>query len=335
MSHPPAESAPEETEKRATLWAQARRAPVTAALVAACLVAGAATLVGGPERVFGLFAKDNAAVWGGEAWRLVTACFLHASVLHLALNASALWSCGRELEELTGSRQVLAVFVLGGVAGNVGSLLFTPEPSVGASGAVFALLGATFAAAAVDHGPHRNAIRHALLVSGLGTLALNLGLWLLVGQVDHAGHAGGLLAGLAAGTQLRLSPRGRAALHEHLHAAAALPSTQAGLRWTGQQRRVHLASVLILAAAALMFGPWLEGDQALLAAFAVGLPGFALLLSIRCPRCMLRPFWWSMSAQPVSQGDATLLRAEGCPRCAYPQAQPMPAQAAPGEKSPD
>lgn len=79
----------------------------------------------------------------GDWWRLITSAFLHAGVIHLLFNMVALWWFGRLLETYLGSTRYLAVYFASALAGAAGALLFSPTtPTVGASGAVFGILGA-------------------------------------------------------------------------------------------------------------------------------------------------------------------------------------------------
>ena len=80
--------------------------------------------------------------WGGlaegEWWRLITAAFLHGSLLHIALNMVVLWVIGAPVEEALGRGCFLALYLISGLAGSAGALLFDPNAiTVGASGAIF------------------------------------------------------------------------------------------------------------------------------------------------------------------------------------------------------
>lgn len=77
----------------------------------------------------------------GEAWRLLTANFLHADLLHILSNMYALWYMGGVLQRLFGSKWLVSVYVITGVIASVVTVLFTSLPSVGASGAVFGIIG--------------------------------------------------------------------------------------------------------------------------------------------------------------------------------------------------
>lgn len=138
--------------------------------------------------------KINSAIVAGETWRLVTPVFVHAGLWHIFVNMYSLYALGPAVERLFSSQRMLAVYLLSGISGVILSFGFSPYASVGASGAIFGLLGAlgTFIYR------HRNRLGRAgrlqLRQIILVTL-LNLGLGLLP-MVDNWGHLGGLLAGI-------------------------------------------------------------------------------------------------------------------------------------------
>src|SRR5207247_1233450 len=82
---------------------------------------------------------------GGQYWRLVTPIFIHAGLLHLALNSYALYALGPTVERLYGSSKFVVIYLVAGVASITASYLlpwFSGDvPSVGASGALFGLIG--------------------------------------------------------------------------------------------------------------------------------------------------------------------------------------------------
>lgn len=139
------------------------------------------------------------AVWKGEPWRLITHQLLHADALHIAFNGLALWGLGRLAEPLFGASRTLWLFVLCGVGGGLLSALGPVERTVGASGALFGLMGAL-----LSWGWRHRALLPedlaAILRRRLPPLvALNLGIGLLLPFVDNRAHAGGLIAGLILG----------------------------------------------------------------------------------------------------------------------------------------
>src|SRR5271156_2897372 len=79
----------------------------------------------------------------GEWWRLLTNTFIHGGLLHFAFNMWCLWSLGRLAESVYGSWTFVAVYLLCGLSGSMGTLIRSPfVPSVGASGAIFGIAGA-------------------------------------------------------------------------------------------------------------------------------------------------------------------------------------------------
>ncbi|CAG9462113.1 unnamed protein product [Pedinophyceae sp. YPF-701] len=142
---------------------------------------------------FFALAKDDAAVAGGEFYRLLTANFLHAGVLHLGLNSVALWQLAPEAEAVLGPATFATVYLLSGAAGSVASMLFSDLTSVGASGAIFGLLGALIGYFAQNPKLAR-APQQALFLAALAGGNLFLGT-AEGSMIDNAGHVGGLLMG--------------------------------------------------------------------------------------------------------------------------------------------
>lgn len=148
-----------------------------------------------PFLAFG--AKVNELIAQGQLWRLVTPIFLHGSLLHFFFNAYALYVLGREMEAAYGAARFLLLFFFAGMAGVVASMIFSPFPSVGASGAIFGLIGAE----AVLLYRNRRLLgeqARAGLMNIVLIAALNLFIGLSPGtRIDNWGHLGGLLGGLA------------------------------------------------------------------------------------------------------------------------------------------
>jgi rhomboid protease GluP len=151
--------------------------------------------------------KENGAIAAGEIWRLITPVFVHAGIPHIFVNMYSLYALGPAVERIFGSQRMLVIYLLSGISGVILSFGFSPHASVGASGAIFGLLGAlgTFIYRHRDRlGPvGRLQLRQIVMVT-----LLNLGLGLLP-MVDNWGHLGGLLAGIALtwvlGPQLEVS----------------------------------------------------------------------------------------------------------------------------------
>lgn len=184
--------------------ARLRQAPATAALLATIVVVFVASTAY-PSLAF-RFAKDSQRVRAGELWRLVTANFLHGSVLHLLVNGWALYVIGPAVEHLYGRLRFIVVFVLGGAVGFAASTVFVPQPSLGASAGLFAFLGVLLAFSLRAGNRIPRAARRAMTREILTVAALNLALGFMVPFIDNAAHLGGFAAGFAMGLVLR--PRG-------------------------------------------------------------------------------------------------------------------------------
>ena len=128
------------------------------------------------------------AVANGDWYRLLTCAFLHGSVLHIFFNMLMLWWFGRPLEALLGRGRFLAVYFLSILAGSAGALIVSPlVPTIGASGAVFGILGAGLIL-------ERNRI-NVFGGSALIIVVLNLALSFTLNNVSIGGHVGGLIGG--------------------------------------------------------------------------------------------------------------------------------------------
>jgi len=154
-----------------------------------------------------LGAKINVLILNGEWWRLITAMFLHADILHIGFNAYALLIFGPQVERFFAWWRFLAIYLLGGLAGSIASFAFSPAYSVGASGAIFGLLGAS-GAFFWTHRRLLGAVARTMLWNAVAIAGLNLVLGLAqASAIDNWAHGGGLLGGLITG--LALAPRYR------------------------------------------------------------------------------------------------------------------------------
>jgi membrane associated rhomboid family serine protease len=135
---------------------------------------------------------------GGEWWRLLTSIFLHAGLIHLALNAYALWIFGTIMEREIGRLATLGVFLTTGVFAGAASYAFAPGfiVAVGASGAVFGLVGAFIT---YNYLRRHHVMAQARLRAALSMLLINLVIGLSIPAIDWRAHLGGVVAGLLAG----------------------------------------------------------------------------------------------------------------------------------------
>ncbi|XP_010272793.1 PREDICTED: RHOMBOID-like protein 10, chloroplastic [Nelumbo nucifera] len=140
-------------------------------------------------------AKINSLIDKGQLWRLATSSFLHGNVGHLMVNCYSLNSVGPMMENISGPRRFLAVYFTSAIASSAMSYWFCKAPAVGASGAIFGLVG-SFA---------MFVLRHRNLYGGgnqelqqiANVIALNMMIGILSKGIDNWGHLGGFLGGVA------------------------------------------------------------------------------------------------------------------------------------------
>jgi membrane associated rhomboid family serine protease len=142
---------------------------------------------------------------GPDQWyRLVSAVFLHEQVAHIAFNMLALWWVGAPLEGLLGRTRYFALYMLSGLGGSALVLLLAPSSlTLGASGAIFGLFGAT----AVFVRRMRYDMRPVLILLGL-----NLFFTFTWSNISWQGHIGGLVAGSLIAVGMAYAPQERRAL---------------------------------------------------------------------------------------------------------------------------
>jgi membrane associated rhomboid family serine protease len=144
-------------------------------------------------------AKENNLIIQGQYWRFVTPIFLHANLLHIALNMLNLVVLGVFLERLVGHTRFLLIYLVTGIISIIASFYFMPqEISVGASGAIFGLVGAYSIFVLM----HRRAFRNGgipVLLWLIVVIVGNLSIGFFVPNVDNYAHLGGLLSGCLLG----------------------------------------------------------------------------------------------------------------------------------------
>jgi rhomboid protease GluP len=140
-------------------------------------------------------ARINDYIRAGQLWRLLTPALLHGSITHIFFNMYALFSLGTSLERYFGHGRFFALYVLGAFAGNVASFLFTDGYSVGASTAIFGLIGAEgvflYQNRKLFADRFRSAIGNVIFIA-----AINLFVIGSLPGIDNWGHIGGLIGGL-------------------------------------------------------------------------------------------------------------------------------------------
>jgi rhomboid protease GluP len=161
------------------------------------------------EYVVNALGQINTNVWNGEVWRLFTAMFVHANIVHIFGNMLFMLIFGLRAEDMFDIEEYLLIYFLSGLSGGFLTLVLGPAdiPSIGASGAIFGILGATMIYA-------RRSIGQSILSALIYVFFLfiiNLG-----PNVNWLAHLGGLGAGLLIGYTLGSSRRSKPKItHEY------------------------------------------------------------------------------------------------------------------------
>ncbi|HEV8696648.1 MAG TPA: rhomboid family intramembrane serine protease [Candidatus Limnocylindrales bacterium] len=234
---------------------------VTTILIAATVIVSLSAILSSEGLfLYNAFQLDKDAVAAGEYWRLWTVTLLHGSpdpgfflpsLAHLFFNMYALYLAGPIVERWYGGLRFLVFYLACAAGGSVASFVFGgPQPSVGASGAIFGLFGLLLAANGVHHPVDRQS---RMLVGQLGVLILiNILFGFSIQGIDNAAHIGGLVTGLWLGAMLQPTR------------VQTLDSMWGRLRETalGQLARVPwaiptvaLGTVVIVVVAGLIVGP--------------------------------------------------------------------------------
>ncbi len=144
----------------------------------------------------GVLARETIAAGHSEYWRLVTSAFLHENFLHIGFNMYLLYVLGLMLEPAIGSVRFAVIYFTALLAGSFGVVFATAAPSLGASGAIFGLMGA----AVVELRARGISVQQ----SGIGGLiVINLIISFTIPNISVGAHIGGLIGGFLAGLAIR------------------------------------------------------------------------------------------------------------------------------------
>ena len=136
-------------------------------------------------------AVSPSAIKSGEVWRLITGTFLHAGIIHLIMNIYSLYIIGSQLENFIGRSKFIFVYIISAISGSLMSAVCNPAMSVGASGAIFGLLGSM-----LYFGYHyRLYLGSVLRAQIIPVILLNLFLGFTISGIDNMAHIGGLFGG--------------------------------------------------------------------------------------------------------------------------------------------
>jgi membrane associated rhomboid family serine protease len=172
------------------------------------MISGAALI-----RQFGM--QPVAIAFGGEWWRLITAAFLHAGLLHILFNMYALYLLGPAVERVLGTGRFLILYLVAALGGSAASYAFSAPAtlSVGASGAIFGLMGALL----VVGRRFRRDVTEVLVLLGV-----NLAIGFFLPSIDWRAHLGGAVAGALAAAVFAYAPRQNRTLWQALGILAIL-----------------------------------------------------------------------------------------------------------------
>jgi len=225
-----------------------RSGGVTDAITVACIALYVASLVADPlgalrprgpldllaptSRALDMLGMTGAFAWAeGRWWTLLTAVYLHGNLLHILFNVLWIRQLGPAVEDVYGPARLFVIYTAAGVLGFVASNAIGVPFTIGASGAIFGLLGAM-----VAYGRRRGGTFGGLVLRQYGQWALVLFiLGFFMSGVNNLAHAGGFIGGLATGWVLSLAERRAETFYDQLLAGALAVLTIAGFAlalWT-------------------------------------------------------------------------------------------------------
>jgi membrane associated rhomboid family serine protease len=174
------------------------RYPVTTLLLAINILAFLVDMVPGVNlKYWGM--NIGPLTLSGQYYRLFTAGFLHANILHIGFNMWCLWSLGRLSERLFGKWQTLAIYMVTGVGGAILSIAYNPQRAeLGASGAIFGIVGAVLAGVKFGDLNISTGEKRAIVSSVVTFAVINFVLG-MYGNTDNMCHLGGFVTGLLIG----------------------------------------------------------------------------------------------------------------------------------------
>ncbi len=159
----------------------------------------------------GMFSNSYLAIQNGQFYRLFTSMFFHGGLIHLVCNMYALYIIGPQVERYYGKRRFAFIYIVSGLLGSIFSCAFMSETvalyggSIGASGAIFGLLGSI----GYFSYYYRATLQDTLRNNVTPVIVSNLLLSILVPGIDFFGHVGGLIGGLLTSMLIGIGDKGR------------------------------------------------------------------------------------------------------------------------------
>lgn len=159
------------------------------------------------QTYFYALANDYEGIQNGQIYRLITSMFLHSDIIHIACNMYALYILGPVVERYYGKTKFLIIYMLSGILGSIFSAAFMSADtiSIGASGAIFGLLGSI----AYFTYYYRATLQGLLRSQILPVILLNLALGFMIPGIDVSGHIGGLIGGILVSMAIGIGDKGR------------------------------------------------------------------------------------------------------------------------------
>lgn len=196
---------------RRDLMAATPRSIATTAFTIACVAVYAAMVLSGVEPI--IPTTTDLLAWGAndgarvvlrhEYWRMPASVFIHGGLIHLGVNMWCLYSIGPLVERLFGNLAFAALYLAAGIGGAIASMATLPfRVSVGASGAIFGILGALLAFLIVHRRSVPSSVLKPLRSSALSFVIFNTLFGAAVPNIDQSAHMGGLATGFLGGILL-------------------------------------------------------------------------------------------------------------------------------------
>lgn len=159
------------------------------------------------QTYFYALANDYEGIQNRQIYRLITSMFLHSDIIHIACNMYALYILGPVVERYYGKTKFLIIYMLSGILGSIFSAAFMSADtiSIGASGAIFGLLGSI----AYFTYYYRATLQGLLRSQILPVILLNLALGFMIPGIDVSGHIGGLIGGILVSMAIGIGDKGR------------------------------------------------------------------------------------------------------------------------------
>lgn len=139
-----------------------------------------------------LGAKNNELIAAGQYYRFITCIFLHANIIHIASNMYSLYCVGYLVEKVYGRSKYIFIYLLSGIISSYVSFLFSSAISIGASGAIFGVLGAVL----VFSIKFKDRIGKELFINIIAIIVLNIFIGMSMTNIDNFAHIGGLVSGI-------------------------------------------------------------------------------------------------------------------------------------------